>query len=72
MTRAFVFPGQGSQSIGMLSQLADQHVEVQATFEAASGVLGYDLWALVQQGSEADLKATERTQPAMLGDGEAV
>ena len=72
MSTAFVFPGQGSQSVGMLSQLADQHIEVRATFEAASRVLGYDLWALVQQGPEAQLKSTEITQPAMLAAGVAV
>lgn len=71
MTTAFVFPGQGSQSVGMLSQLADSNIEVRATFEAASRVLGYDLWSLVQQGPESELKATERTQPAMLTAGVA-
>lgn len=71
MSLAFVFPGQGSQSVGMLAALADHHVEVRATFEAASGVLRYDLWKLVQQGPEAELKATERTQPAMLAAGVA-
>ncbi len=72
MSLAFVFPGQGSQAIGMLAELAEQHIEVQATFEAASGVLGYDLWQLVQQGPESELSATERTQPIMLAAGVAV
>lgn len=55
----------------MLSQLADSHIEVRATFEAASRVLGYDLWSLVQKGPESELKATEITQPAMLTAGVA-
>jgi [acyl-carrier-protein] S-malonyltransferase len=72
MTLAFVFPGQGSQSVGMLSALAAEHREVVATFAEASGVLGYDLWALVQQGPEQQLNSTECTQPAMLAAGIAV
>jgi [acyl-carrier-protein] S-malonyltransferase len=71
MSLAFVFPGQGSQSIGMLAALAAIDSTVQATFEEASAVLGYDLWALCQQGPESDLGATERTQPAMLAAGVA-
>ncbi|WP_115718620.1 ACP S-malonyltransferase [Gallaecimonas mangrovi] len=63
---AFIFPGQGSQSVGMLAQLAEAHPVVLDTFKEASDVLGYDLWALVQNGPEADLNATERTQPALL------
>ncbi|HEY9198563.1 MAG TPA: ACP S-malonyltransferase [Gammaproteobacteria bacterium] len=69
---AIVFPGQGSQSIGMLAELASAHPEVQATFAEASAVLGYDLWALTQNGPEADLNQTDRTQPAMLAAGVAV
>jgi [acyl-carrier-protein] S-malonyltransferase len=72
MSLAFVFPGQGSQSVGMLSQLADRHIEVRATFQAASRVLNYDLWRLVQEGPDEQLKATERTQPAMLAAGVAI
>ncbi|MBZ0071315.1 MAG: ACP S-malonyltransferase [Gammaproteobacteria bacterium] len=69
---AIVFPGQGSQSVGMLAELAGAHSEVEATFAEASTVLGYDLWALVQDGPEADLNQTDRTQPAMLAAGVAV
>ncbi|MGD8379312.1 MAG: ACP S-malonyltransferase [Gammaproteobacteria bacterium] len=65
MALAFVFPGQGSQSVGMLADLADQS-EVRETFDEASGVLGYDLWKLIQEGPESELNATERTQPALL------
>ena len=69
---AIVFPGQGSQSVGMLAELAGAHSEVEATFAEASTVLGYDLWELVQDGPEADLNQTDRTQPAMLAAGVAV
>ncbi len=71
MTFAFVFPGQGSQSVGMLASLASAEPLVQETFAAASAVLGYDLWQLCQQGPEDQLGATERTQPAMLTAGVA-
>lgn len=66
---AFVFPGQGSQSVGMLAKLADASPVVRATFDEASAVLGYDLWQLSQHGPAEDLNATERTQPAMLAAG---
>ena len=66
---AFVFPGQGSQSVGMLATLAGSSPVIRATFDEASKVLGYDLWQLVSQGPEEDLNATERTQPAMLAAG---
>lgn len=69
MGLAFVFPGQGSQSIGMLAQLAAAHPEVQTTFAEASGVLGYDLWQVCEQGPEQQLNSTECTQPAMLAAG---
>ncbi len=72
MSLAFVFPGQGSQSVGMLSQLATEFPHVQATFSEASDALGYDLWQLVTDGPEASLNKTERTQPAMLAAGIAV
>ena len=72
MTLAVVFPGQGSQSVGMLAALAADYPEVEATFAEASAVLGYDLWQLVQTGPEVQLNATERTQPAMLAAGVAV
>lgn len=71
MAFAMVFPGQGSQSVGMLAALAQSEPLIQETFAAASAVLGYDLWQLCQQGPEADLGATERTQPAMLAAGVA-
>jgi [acyl-carrier-protein] S-malonyltransferase len=71
MTFAFVFPGQGSQSVGMLAALASAEPLVQETFAEASAVLGYDLWQLCQQGPEDQLGATERTQPAMLTAGVA-
>ncbi|MFW5453562.1 ACP S-malonyltransferase [Thioalkalivibrio sulfidiphilus] len=72
MTFACVFPGQGSQSLGMLSALSDAHPQVRETFQEASDVLGFDLWSLVQNGPEEDLNRTENTQPAMLAAGVAV
>lgn len=69
MKLAMVFPGQGSQSVGMLASLAAVESVVIATFAEASAVLGYDLWALCQQGPEERLSETERTQPAMLAAG---
>ena len=71
MTIAFVFPGQGSQSLGMLAELAVSHATVQSTFTEASDVLGYDLWQLVQQGPEAELNNTTKTQPALLASSVA-
>ncbi len=72
MSLAFVFPGQGSQSVGMLSELAIAYPQVRQTFGQASEVLGYDLWDLVQSGPEAELNQTHKTQPAMLAAGVAV
>ena len=69
---AFVFPGQGSQSIGMLSDLANEYTEIKQTFERASDALGQDLWSIITQGPEADLNQTQITQPAMLAAGVAV
>ncbi len=63
---AFVFPGQGSQSLGMLAELGGQHAIVRDTFAEASAALGYDLWALVQEGPEERLNQTDKTQPAIL------
>ena len=71
MTLAIVFPGQGSQSVGMLAALAGTEPAIHETFAEASEVLGYDLWQLCQSGPESDLGATERTQPAMLAAGVA-
>jgi [acyl-carrier-protein] S-malonyltransferase len=67
-----MFPGQGSQSVGMLSSLAADEPVIQQTFAEASAALGYDLWLLCQQGPEETLAATDRTQPAMLAAGVAV
>jgi len=72
MSLAFVFPGQGSQSIGMLDQLATEYPLVQETFIEASDALGYDIWELVTSGPDVALNQTERTQPAMLAAGIAV
>ncbi len=69
---AFVFPGQGSQAIGMLADLARTFPIVQKTFADASDVLGYDLWNLVLEGPETTLNQTDKTQPAMLAAGVAV
>jgi [acyl-carrier-protein] S-malonyltransferase len=66
MSLAFVFPGQGSQSIGMLGALAAASPVIEATFAEASEVLGYDLWQRCQQGPADLLNSTECTQPAML------
>jgi len=63
---AFVFPGQGSQAVGMLAELAAAHTEVKATFDEASAGAGRDLWTLSQQGPEEELNRTENTQPALL------
>lgn len=63
---AFVFPGQGSQQAGMLSDLAEQYPLIQETFAEASNALGYDLWALVSEGPAEELNKTEKTQPALL------
>jgi [acyl-carrier-protein] S-malonyltransferase len=72
MVLAVVFPGQGSQSVGMLGRLGATEPIVRSTFDEASRVLGYDLWQLAQTGPAELLNATERTQPAMLAAGVAV
>lgn len=72
MSIAIVFPGQGSQSVGMLANLAETWPQITETFAEASSVLGYDLWQLVQQGPEETLNQTDKTQPAMLTAGVAV
>lgn len=63
---AFVFPGQGSQQVGMLSDLASQYGVIGDTFAEASQALGYDLWKLVSEGPAEELNRTEKTQPAIL------
>src|SRR5260370_7057865 len=69
MSLAFVFPGQGSQSVGMLSALAKVSPTIEATFAEASAVLGYDLWRRCQDGPLALLNSTECTHPAMFTTG---
>jgi [acyl-carrier-protein] S-malonyltransferase len=71
MAFGFVFPGQGSQSVGMLGALAASEPVVRQTFDEASGVLGYDLWKLVSEGPESELNLTAHTQPALLAAGVA-
>jgi [acyl-carrier-protein] S-malonyltransferase len=72
MTVALVFPGQGSQSVGMLAELAREFAQVEQTFAEASEALGYDLWRLIQDGPDSELQLTAVTQPAMLSAGVAV
>ena len=69
---AMVFPGQGSQTVGMLAELAGDYPIVQETFKQASEVLGYDLWQLVQEGPAEELNKTWQTQPALLTASVAV
>lgn len=69
---AMVFPGQGSQTVGMLAELAEQFPVVIETFKQASDVLGYDLWALTQQGPAEELNKTWQTQPALLAASVAI
>jgi [acyl-carrier-protein] S-malonyltransferase len=69
MATAMVFPGQGSQSVGMLAALAAEMPQIGDTFREASEALGYDQWALVTAGPKEQLDRTEFTQPAMLSAG---
>ncbi len=69
---AMVFPGQGSQAVGMLAELAAQFPVVEETFKQASEALGYDLWQLVQQGPAEELNKTWQTQPALLAASVAI
>lgn len=66
MTFAIAFPGQGSQSVGMLAEMAAEFPTVKATFAEASEVLGYDLFELVMNGPAEELNKTWQTQPALL------
>ena len=63
---AFVFPGQGSQRVGMLAEAATRFAVIEQTFAESSEVLGYDVWSLVQSGTQVELNLTERTQPILL------
>lgn len=69
---AMVFPGQGSQTVGMLAELAAENPIVETTFREASDALGYDLWNLVQQGPAEELNKTWQTQPALLAASVAI
>ncbi|MEZ8193745.1 ACP S-malonyltransferase [Vibrio cortegadensis] len=69
---AIVFPGQGSQALGMLADLGEKYDVVKQTFSEASDVLGYDLWALIQDGPVENLNETFRTQPALLAASVAI
>jgi len=69
---AFVFPGQGSQKIGMLADLASANPLVEQTFIEASDALCYDAWKLVQEGEQDDINLTERTQPILLASSVAI
>ncbi len=72
MSLAFVFPGQGSQTVGMLGPLAEIYPQVEVCFQEASAALGYDLWEVVSNGPAEALNKTRITQPAMLAAGIAV
>jgi len=69
---AMVFPGQGSQAVGMLAELAADNPIIEATFKEASDALGYDLWQLTQQGPAEELNKTWQTQPALLAASVAI
>ena len=72
MQFAAVFPGQGSQSLGMLAELTTEHPEINQTFEEASEILGTNLWAMTTSDSDSDINQTINTQPLMLAAGVAV
>lgn len=69
---ALIFPGQGSQQIGMLRELAERYSVVRTTFEEAADAIGYDLWQVVQEGPAEALNATACTQPALLTSSVAI
>lgn len=66
MSTAYLFPGQGSQSVGMLADVASEFSSIEKRYQEASDVLGFDLWKLVQQGPDEELNQTHNTQPALL------
>ncbi|BDX06647.1 ACP S-malonyltransferase [Planctobacterium marinum] len=72
MTKAFVFPGQGSQTLGMLNELEAVSDVVKQTFQEASDALGYDLWKLIAEGPVENLNQTDKTQPALLASSVAI
>lgn len=72
MKLAMIFPGQGAQSVGMMDALASEFPQVRGRFEAASAVLGFDLWSLVHEGPAEILNATANTQPALLAASVAI
>src|SRR5882757_1132220 len=72
MKYALLFPGQGSQTVGMLAALGVGEPQVDETFNEASAVLGWDVLRLVREGPEEELNRTQRTQPALLAAGIAV
>lgn len=72
MKSAFIFPGQGSQSVGMLATAAEHWPIIEQTFSEASQVLGYDLWQLCQKGPAEELNQTTITQPALLASSVAL
>lgn len=67
-----MFPGQGSQSVGMSAAIAEKYPVIKTVYAGASEVLGYDLWQLVNEGPETELNVTSRTQPALLAAGVAL
>ncbi|RUO65338.1 [Acyl-carrier-protein] S-malonyltransferase [Pseudidiomarina planktonica] len=66
MSTAYLFPGQGSQSVGMLADVASEFSSIEQRYKEASDALGFDLWKLVQQGPDEELNQTHNTQPALL------
>jgi len=72
MAFAMVFPGQGSQAVGMMAELYDEHEIIPALFNTASDRLGFDLWSLIRNGPKEELDKTENTQPALLACGIAM
>ena len=71
MSLAFVFPGQGSQSLGMQADLAAAYPAIAGTYSEASDVLGFDVYDMVQNGPAEELNQTVNTQPVMLAAGVA-